>query len=452
METVNFQCGHCHKLMAVSREFLGQQVRCPHCQQVVLAPGPAPAPAPAELPTIEVPRHDEIESIFTPPEAAGEDLFGSSAAPRIEFPTEPAFPRLALEEPTMPTETAGEPVPLPAPEANQPTITYTEPEPPASLTATEVMPPEAATPTATTTEPFAPAEEAPAPPPEESLPISVESRHRVRRSNPWVIPLIIAPLAFYSFMATLYILDTKYFHFMTPPPPPHPLEILPDLEGDNKGGAVRGGKRGSVDVHWPSRDLPLPAHLRVPLGGTLAIGDLEVKPEKVERKRISYDIPGYNPTPAQEDSLAVTLRLRNRSTDVTFKPMDRFFARDRASPSLSPQYTLLEMGERKFYGGPLKWLSLVAARDKRSHIEFVEKQGVNRELKPGEEMTTFVCTNPDDHAVEALENYQGPLLWHVQLRRGLVKWTTKNGVERDDPATAVVGIEFTAADVKKAVN
>jgi len=299
-------------------------------------------------------------------------------------------------------------------------------------------------------DPVAPTEEAPAPPQEESLPLPVAPTHRVRRSNPWVIPLIIAPLVFYSFMATLYILDTRYLHFVTPPPPPHPLEILPDIEGDNKGGANRGGKHGSIDTRWPNAEQPLPAHLRVPLGGTLAIGDLEVTPEKVERKRIAYDIPGYNPAPAPEDSLAVTLRLRNRSQDVTFKPMDRFFARARTSPGAIPQYTILEMGERKFYGGPLEWIPLARAKD--HFIEYVEKQAVNHELKPGEEMTTFVCTNPKDHAVEALDSYQGRLLWRVQLRRGLVKWTTRNGVDRDDPATAVVGIEFSADDVKKAVN
>ena len=38
MQTVQFQCGHCGKLMGVSHEFLGQQVRCPTCQQIVLAP------------------------------------------------------------------------------------------------------------------------------------------------------------------------------------------------------------------------------------------------------------------------------------------------------------------------------------------------------------------------------------------------------------------------------
>src|SRR6266516_2508104 len=124
MQTVNFECGHCHNLMAVGEEYLGQQVRCPHCQQVVLAP--APAPPSVQAPTVEVFPRDEYESIFTPPESAGEDLFGE-AAPLIEIPTEPAFPRLALDERTLPV--GGTTAPPPGPDMDQLTLTYTGPEP-----------------------------------------------------------------------------------------------------------------------------------------------------------------------------------------------------------------------------------------------------------------------------------------------------------------------------------
>ncbi len=308
---------------------------------------------------------------------------------------------------------------------------------------TEVVPPDSGAPLAG----------AETPPAEEGLPLPIAHKPRVARSNPWVIPLIIAPLAFYSFMATLYILDMQFLHFFSPPPPPHPLEMVPDLEGDNKGDARHGGKRGSVDTRWPDPLQPLPAQLRVPLGGTLAVGDLEVRPLKVERKRISYAIGNTQPQPATEDSLALYLRLRNCSRDVVFKPMDRFFARARPTGLTAiPQYTILERGDRKFYGGPLTWIAQAVAKraDSHANIEYVYQQVVNQELKPGEEMTTFICTNPADHAVKALDGYQGPLLWRVQLRRGLVKWTTKAGVEREDSATAVVGVEFTAADVQKA--
>jgi hypothetical protein len=449
MATVNFQCGHCHSLMAVGQEFLGQQVRCPHCQQVVVAPAPSQEAAPApEMPIIELPRLEEHESIFTPPDSSHEDVFGDSSAPRVELPTEPAFPRLGLEEPTLP----GEPNAPRRPAAtDQPTLTYTGPEDSSSASVTEVVAPDAAAALAEA-EPQSVGEGPPSSPSEDGLPLPITHKPRVARSNPWVIPLIIAPLAFYSFMATLYILDTQFLHFFTPPPPPHPLEMIPDFEGDNKGDAKHTSKRGPVETHWKDPLQPLPPQLLVPLGGTLAVGDLEVTPLNVERKRISFAI-GKTREPATEESLALYLRLRNRSKDVVFKPMDRFFARSRPTGhNAIPQYTILEMGDRKFYGGPLTWVPLAVANtpDTSAHIEYVHQQVVNQELKPGEEMTTFVCTNPQDRAVKALDSYQGPLLWRVQLRRGLVKWTTRLGVEREDSVTAVVGVEFTSAAVKKA--
>ncbi len=101
MQPIQFPCGYCGKLMAVSSENVGQQVRCPHCQQIVIAPPPAP-PEPASG-AVETPSFGSIESvlqapledlehIFSPPEAT-EDLFGRSELPRIELPPElPATP------------------------------------------------------------------------------------------------------------------------------------------------------------------------------------------------------------------------------------------------------------------------------------------------------------------------------------------------------------------------
>ena len=77
MQTVNFQCGSCNNLMGVSSEFLGRQVRCPHCQAVVVAPAAAAAPettsadAVAFVPAPDSPQDD----IFAPPEPT-DDLFG----------------------------------------------------------------------------------------------------------------------------------------------------------------------------------------------------------------------------------------------------------------------------------------------------------------------------------------------------------------------------------------
>src|SRR5947209_11512192 len=81
MKTVNVQCGHCGKLMAVSTEHLGARVSCPHCQGVVEAPAEAPAassPPTNDSPEIRVPLTDSPESIFASAETeATEDIFGT---------------------------------------------------------------------------------------------------------------------------------------------------------------------------------------------------------------------------------------------------------------------------------------------------------------------------------------------------------------------------------------
>src|SRR5262249_18097778 len=91
MQTVTFTCLHCNNLMAVSTEFLGQQVRCPTCNQIVQAPAVAPTPitaTPSVAPSFEdlsldSPRQETHESIFG--ETQDEDLFGTPP-PKIELP------------------------------------------------------------------------------------------------------------------------------------------------------------------------------------------------------------------------------------------------------------------------------------------------------------------------------------------------------------------------------
>src|SRR5262249_54845965 len=71
MATVNFQCGHCGKLMAVEAGHLGQQVRCPHCQGVVLTPPAAPVEPPAA--PVEPPAPEQTTS-SAPPQLSSEQV------------------------------------------------------------------------------------------------------------------------------------------------------------------------------------------------------------------------------------------------------------------------------------------------------------------------------------------------------------------------------------------
>lgn len=434
MQTVNLTCPHCGKLMALSSEWLGRQVRCPHCSGVVPTPAEAPGP-PALAPTAAEPQielavqNDEPDSIFSPSDADDEGLF-AGPVPQVEFPPEPAPP------PREPTGT--EPIfPEPAAAAEMPTTAFPSPLEEAD---------EAGLPTTAYAGPeLASDDEAAA---ESSLPVVTTPSAAVAtrsRSGGWLMALVVVPLISYSILATIAIIILR-----TQPEKPHPLESIPDVEGDRPG-ATRKGKGQAVRYKVPPTDMPVPPQLRVGLGQTLVLGDLAVTPLRVERRRISIQVGDKNPDPIAEECLALDLRLRNVSQDVFFAPLDRFFTRSWkavSSGSAPVPFTQLEMGPRRYYGGPTRWDGTPGSRGRFGDpIEVVLGQNYDRVLGPGEELTSFICTDPEDGVVRDLQSYQGPLLWRVQLRRGLVKWRTLRGVDREDPATAVIGVEFAASDV-----
>ncbi len=439
METVNFQCGHCGNLIAVSTQHLGQQVRCPHCQQVVLAPLPSP-PAPAP-PTFDPP--DDPDSIFSPP-APSDDLFGGGPQPAVEMPPEvvvtpPAVPNLELTD-----------SPAEFPQPTQETVAC-DPEKALGFSS--------ATSLATAPEP-APAEwPSPAAAPAEDLgaaigPVPV----RRARGGGWHIALFIIPLISYSILATIagFML---WWRLQKAEYRAHPLEQLPDVEGDNP---TRRKKNTELNVPRPSTDLKLPDHLRTRLGGTVTVGDVEVTALRVERGAIALaEAPGRKPQPIDGEALKLVLRLRNLSADLPFYPLDRYFTRYwRAgtrrvelgkqqnpfrcvSTSWEP-YTQLVVGGEHFYGGPAGWYEARSPNDRNCSNEHVAGQELDRELKPGEAFETFLCTDPTDpDLAAALKKHAGKALeWRVQVRRGAV-----DVKGRRVPASCVVGVEFSDKDV-----
>src|ERR1022692_1508584 len=103
METVQLQCGHCKKVMAIGVAHLGMQVKCPHCQGLVQTPAPrAPAPPPRVIEP-PVPNMDlnQRESIFTDQEAS-DAVLGESAGPKVELPP----PSVSDPPPSVETTTA----------------------------------------------------------------------------------------------------------------------------------------------------------------------------------------------------------------------------------------------------------------------------------------------------------------------------------------------------------
>jgi DNA-directed RNA polymerase subunit RPC12/RpoP len=461
MENVNFQCGHCGKLMAVGTDHLGQQVRCPHCQQVVIAPvGEAPAPpapviessptpvleapaSPAEAtaptPEFHVPSPTEQESIFSEPAETGDDLFGAEPVSHVEMPPEPAVPQLQIEELASPTapKLADEMLPAPSPLGDV-TATFEMP--------VVALPPESAhtngasdpalgsanlwsTPTAVSTQAASTID-----PSSTELPPSLTTPtvRMPQASRPWLLPLFIIPLISYSVLMTIAV-GILYLRLQQQV---HPLEALPD-QGDNKGATH--GKSSSSLQHMPNPDQDLPPKLRVELGHPLRIGDIEVTPTKIEHRRIQFQL-GAVLDPTKQETLALELRLRNVSDDVYFKPLDPYFNRlwnPNKQTGMMP-YGFLAMDNRHFFG-PIDW----QPRNQNRMRMLVLGQDLDKELKPGEEMTTFLCTDPQDPVLATLKRAKGPFLWRVQVRRGLVKVGDK-----EVSATAVVGVQFNKQDVQ----
>jgi hypothetical protein len=247
--------------------------------------------------------------------------------------------------------------------------------------------------------------------------------------------MLIVPLISYSILVT--ILAAIYYNRLQSLR--DPLEAMPD-QGNNKGASH--SKKSEAPMLMPDPTSPLPDKLKVLLRQSLAIGDLEVTPLRVERRRIRYQWKDKGPSDSGErDSLVLELRLRNISRDVVFKPMDPFFDRPWKSKSRDGMpHTYLSVGARQFFGGQ-------PTPEEHALGLVVVGQNHDQELQPGQEMTTFICTDPDPKAdaVKAVDAYKGkePLLWRVQVRRGLVAVK-----DEELPATAVVGVQFSREDVQ----
>lgn len=446
MSIVNVACGNCGYLLAVDEEQFHQPVPCPQCQQAI-APPPAcvPAATPPPLP-LAVP--EEQESIFSSPEPDDEVLLGD-APPAPEIPAEPSVPHpsdvpLGAEVPASeaagPLAAATSAAFVTAGSAISPEAAFEQSiKPDASAAAPAASPVPASipgddlaflsAPAADTREPAAP---------EQILPDAAEPFPAVLPRRPVVsamrgglfIALVLVPLISWAILATLAVIV-----LLLRPQPPDPLERLPDVEGDYHGAR----HQRPVSYERVKPEAPLPRKLHVALGQALRIGDVEVRPQKVERRRIRLSHPGFPLEPAIDDSLVLYLRLRNVSADVAFCPTDPFFDRRWKGYSSSGEpYTFLELGQQRFYGGPLFWRPGIPPEER----ETVEGQKY-KVLMPGDELATLVCTDPEDHVGQYLASYCGRLLWRVQVRRGLVRVRG-----REVSATAVVGVSFEAAAIQ----
>ena len=420
MSIYHFKCVSCTKLMGITEDFLGKQMRCPHCQTIQMLPminaagNPEAPPAPVQG---AEPDTDIMDFKYQSPEnPAPEEL------PReiLSFPTSDKFQETSTEE------YAAVSTPVEVKDSNE--------------VPTEIFIPE--TNGASESAAAAPWDDAPS--------ITGEAaRKRPVASKSMAMPIIFFSLLSYSVMATAILILVLVR--MKTAGPLHPLEYIPDVDGDNPG-----VKRTKIRFNHDKERTQevVPAHLRTKIGVAIRVGELEVTPLAVEKVTVSVLVSGFSKSePCKGDSLVLRLKLKNVSKDQTFSPLDYYFNRkwkEKSRNSYPPPFTLVQFGtekpEKSFFGGPANWLPLALAGSKKSQSprETVEDENLDKTLEPGDEMTAFLCTDGDDSSAQEILNHQGPMLWRLQVRRGLVPVGAK-----EIPATSVIGVEFGAIDVKQ---
>jgi hypothetical protein len=474
---VNFQCGSCGNLMDVENQFLGQPVRCPHCHEVVQTQAPvssAHAPPQEQPPEIKVtvPSVHEQESIFQSADHAGEELFGGTSGAQLDLPGVEMPAQKTIQHPSGESILGSGPsakgpvfssmerlLTLPEGEMSGPAGAAPAPSEKVAHPALEESPRERATTWSALISPAPASDTAGAEgsprseinlfqaPADRASPTSESSASAlVRASFPGNLPrpvvpagmrgglfiaLVFIPLISYSILATIAVLIL----YLRPPQPS--LEYLPDVDGDFPGAKKQ--KRASISYERLDPDSPLPDRLKIGLNQSIQLGDLEVTPERIELGRLRVRHPDQTVDVLPGEALILRLTFKNISRDVVFSPNDPYFCRAWRSSQDGKPYTFLEVGERRFYGGALPW----HAGERPDERPVLERQYYQL-LEPGQQFSSYICTSPDEPAGKLAGEYKGTLIWRVQVRRGLVQVG-----EREVPATTVIGVQFTAADIEK---
>jgi hypothetical protein len=219
-------------------------------------------------------------------------------------------------------------------------------------------------------------------------------------------------------------------------PEGHPLSTIPDDFGEFPPAERKKVSRRSIPIHGE-----LPAELKVALGSKLEIGALEITPVKVEARPLEIRVRSGDrttPEPASlNPALVLTLRIRNTSTDLPLHPMDPAFTRKSKGTDLPA--TGLEVGSQHFWGGAIDW---PPANTLVSRVFELEQESDEVPLQPGQTRDYVVFTDTRPAILDAVKEAGMPMLWRVQVRRGLVPYRG-----RDVPVTAIIGVEFTRGDV-----
>ena len=352
---------------------------------------------------------------FTPPglgdsPAIPPGLFPTLAAP-MAFPNPPMSPAAPSELPSVP---ATMPVAAAWPLAEQgtemsaavPAPAMPAPSAPTVANSVELSPPPVASPTSVNAAPEA-----------------------VSSSRGWLTLLVLL----YAVVATVAAL-AGWFRAL---PGDHPLSIIPDTFGE-----YDPAQRKKVSLRIDP-DAELPPQLRVALGQSIRIGDLEVAPLSIAEQKVvrvteylGYTKPVRQPFP--KPLLVMHVLVTNRSPDVSFCPVDPAFNRKAVwgEPCVTGLYFA---DDSRVLGGPIAWPFGEGIR--RVYLEGQEAD--EQPLEPGQSREVLICAAADPDLVLTVRESINPILWKLHLRRGRILYGL-----RDLAVTTLLGVEFRAEQVQ----
>lgn len=483
--------------MGVPAELVGRQVRCPHCKQVLTAPAggappavppPAPVvvppppepelapPAPEpELRAFNIPlRRESADSILSEPDESDDEVFGSQQGSRLPVlppPDAPPPPPPAPEPAPAPedpfgfgpapgpkpfvTDTAfdlppSEPVapqPVEAPHApagSNPFMDFDEPPPPTPVPTPVPVPVLVPTPVVPAAAKESPDDE----PPHQKkkrrddndgrdAKPSYAARTRPAEGGGGKNVLLLV-LAGYALVATgLAVYGLFFKSGGDAADTGNPLSTIPD----NFGEFDPVSRKKVTQLKFPV-DGALPAAQRAGLGGTITVGQLQIQPKEVRKRKLSVETQGESErrVASAGTALVLILDIKNTSADLPIFPMDPAFTRREGvgAPAASRPITRLVVGDKVFAGGEIEWPLPPRVKKKFE----VQQANDYLALKPGESREYVVFTAAKPEVVRAATAATEPLEWRVHVRRGLIEYKGK-----EVPVTAVIGIDFKASDI-----
>jgi hypothetical protein len=411
-------------------------------------------------------QREAADSILSEPGESEDDVFGSHGSNKLPIPKLPEIPPVPPPPVQAPTpvylQPAPVPVMLPPQMAPAPAVSVQAnpfafendsppeppPPPPKPRPASARPAPAASQPVAIPVQPQGllvaatqePIEELPE---EEAAPKPKKKKKKSDSAAPVassvILKVALLCVAGYAAVMTLVAIYGLFFKSGEKLDPGHPLSTIPDSFGE-----FDPVSRKKVSQYKFPVDGKLPETQVAGLGGKIEIGQLAIEPVKIESRKLNVIIENSREKKTDTslarrgESLVMQLRITNTSNEFPIFPMDPALTRKARVDDEKPA-TRLIVGNQTFYGGAIVWP--FPSNLTRRYEEQQEKDNIP--LKPGETREYVVFTDSEQKILKAVKDSNDPLLWRVQVRRGLIEFKGK-----DVPVTAIIGVEFKAVDVK----